>query len=810
MDGRSQHQGAGHGEPNSPQLDPRVVNDVLFQRRRADPGSRHRVDHRPAIDRGHSPTGARGWVSDEVRRCAALRAVRVLRCLSPGHVSPDGFVRLTGDAGSLLADGEPLPRGDDGPLPGLEEALAGAGLSAEVAATVVALIPLLEAESRTPWSADTCLDGLDAAQQVTGAIERGRMLAARELAARTLEQLLEQRGRDELDDDDQSSTAVRLRARAKSVAAHEIEALTGLGRVEARDLVGVATAPEAIREPAEAAMASGTSPWRLVRAFWRRCGGLPHEDAGDVATVLFGDDVHAVAPERLTPEGELSEAPWRHREFYSALDREALRQESVDAAAERAARRRRHEARNACAIVDDDGSARFVLTGSTLTITALAERIHVLAARARKAGDPRTQAQLRHDIGAALLLHGTLPLPTLPVEASLITPEDIEALATVIAGTPSPALQVVVPWDALSDHARLPAQQWTGGCQPEHESGPGADVPLSAAPTPTRTACSSTETGCHPRPGPRSIGQVLGRHSRYLSRAEIRDLASRQSTVLHRLLVDPSDGRCLERSLTSYRPDARMRRQLAASDVTCRAPGCTAPARDDDLDHVTGYLLGGPTAEGNLQHLDRAHHALKTEKFWDAEIDASRNVTWTTFFGRIYRTRPHDYRQYADWIRHGRAADPESHPPESSPSMSHPPVSHRDRSGVSAPDDGKRLLHGPELSPDEQRARMSALVYAALAHRSATARAQADDDDPGADDDLLDGIEKAVWLRHTDPNGRRREGARPDVPAPAALLKITPASRFRSGPVLPDCRDDPVVRGDKADPRDTADASDPS
>lgn len=117
-------------------------------------------------------------------------------------------------------------------------------------------------------------------------------------------------------------------------------------------------------------------------------------------------------------------------------------------------------------------------------------------------------------------------------------------------------------------------------------------------------------------------------------------------TIFHRLVTDPLDGRLVERSTTAYRPDAAMSRLLAAFDRLCRGPGCTVPASRCERDHEQSHASGGPTTVANLNHKHGRHHWLKTIGAWKSAMDESRNVTWTTLFGRVYRTRPHDYREY--------------------------------------------------------------------------------------------------------------------------------------------------------------------
>src|SRR5699024_8676743 len=85
--------------------------------------------------------------------------------------------------------------------------------------------------------------------------------------------------------------------------------------------------------------------------------------------------------------------------------------------------------------------------------------------------------------------------------------------------------------------------------------------------------------------------------------------------------------------------------QLAAADVTCRAPGCDHHAGACQVDHVIPHGTGGLTRETNGQVLDTWHHDPKTAKAWDAVLHANRDVTWTTTLSRVYRTRVHDYRE---------------------------------------------------------------------------------------------------------------------------------------------------------------------
>lgn len=120
-------------------------------------------------------------------------------------------------------------------------------------------------------------------------------------------------------------------------------------------------------------------------------------------------------------------------------------------------------------------------------------------------------------------------------------------------------------------------------------------------------------------------------------------------TTLSRLLVDPADGQLVERTITRYRPDADMRRQVIAADVHSRAPGSRVPAGAGELDHVIPFgAPGGVTGELNLQALNVRSHQFKTARAWSAAINHRRDVRWHTLLGQATTTRVHDYRAYLD------------------------------------------------------------------------------------------------------------------------------------------------------------------
>ncbi|KAA0099853.1 HNH endonuclease [Mycolicibacterium sp. P1-18] len=92
-----------------------------------------------------------------------------------------------------------------------------------------------------------------------------------------------------------------------------------------------------------------------------------------------------------------------------------------------------------------------------------------------------------------------------------------------------------------------------------------------------------------------------------------------------------------------YRPSKRLADFVRCRDLTCRFPGCRAPATNCDLDHTISWPCG-PTAASNLKCLCRRHHLLKT--FWggetgwrDQQLDDG-TVIWTAPDGRQHVTTP--------------------------------------------------------------------------------------------------------------------------------------------------------------------------
>ena len=88
-----------------------------------------------------------------------------------------------------------------------------------------------------------------------------------------------------------------------------------------------------------------------------------------------------------------------------------------------------------------------------------------------------------------------------------------------------------------------------------------------------------------------------------------------------------------------YIPSAVLATFVRCRDLTCRFPGCDAPADVCDVDHTIPYPVG-PTQAGNLKCLCRKHHLLKTFRGWRDRQLPDGTVVWTSPAGQSYTTHP--------------------------------------------------------------------------------------------------------------------------------------------------------------------------
>jgi hypothetical protein len=87
-------------------------------------------------------------------------------------------------------------------------------------------------------------------------------------------------------------------------------------------------------------------------------------------------------------------------------------------------------------------------------------------------------------------------------------------------------------------------------------------------------------------------------------------------------------------------PSPPLKRWITARDTTCRAPGCTAPARSCDHDHTVDHAAGGRTTDSNLGLLCRHHHRLKHEGGFALTQPEPGTFIWTSPSHKKYTTGP--------------------------------------------------------------------------------------------------------------------------------------------------------------------------
>ena len=90
---------------------------------------------------------------------------------------------------------------------------------------------------------------------------------------------------------------------------------------------------------------------------------------------------------------------------------------------------------------------------------------------------------------------------------------------------------------------------------------------------------------------------------------------------------------------TAPHPRAVLATFIRCRDLTCRFPGCDAPAEVCDVDHTIAYPTG-PTQASNLKCLCRKHHLLKIFGGWQDCQWPDGTVVWTSPHAQTYTTHP--------------------------------------------------------------------------------------------------------------------------------------------------------------------------
>lgn len=244
---------------------------------------------------------------------------------------------------------------------------------------------------------------------------------------------------------------------------------------------------------------------------------------------------------------------------------------------------------------DDDSGTRSVWGRLFATHAELIERRLTAIARAVCDGDPRPIGQRRAEALGAVFA-GADRIACQCGAPDCRTPATEPLKETVVIH--------VVADQAAVDHARA------GAAAADRNPGP------PRTPEPSRRALM-TNGGVIPNP---LLEQLIREGARVVP------------------LITPC-----EQAEARYRPSTALQRFIRCRDLTCRFPGCDAPAEVCDIDHATAYPLG-PTHPSNLRCLCRKHHLLRT--FWvgqggwrDRQLPDG-TIIWTAPTGHTYITHP--------------------------------------------------------------------------------------------------------------------------------------------------------------------------
>ncbi|WP_210686874.1 HNH endonuclease signature motif containing protein [Mycolicibacterium sp. GESEQ-9] len=184
--------------------------------------------------------------------------------------------------------------------------------------------------------------------------------------------------------------------------------------------------------------------------------------------------------------------------------------------------------------------------------------------------------------------------------------------------------------DAIGPLARLEAQLV---CRCGREDCPAAQNRAAADAAMVHVlAQSSTVGGTSDAPG------YLPGHG-VLPAESVRNVAAHAKIKPVRLPAEPTEP--AEAAEPGYRPSAALSEFIRWRDLTCRFPGCDAPAERCDIDHTAPWPAG-PTHPSNTKLYCRAHHLIKTFcPGWSDRQYPDGTVEVTTPTGHTYTTEPH-------------------------------------------------------------------------------------------------------------------------------------------------------------------------
>ncbi|OBK45435.1 HNH endonuclease signature motif containing protein [Mycobacterium sp. 1081908.1] len=107
--------------------------------------------------------------------------------------------------------------------------------------------------------------------------------------------------------------------------------------------------------------------------------------------------------------------------------------------------------------------------------------------------------------------------------------------------------------------------------------------------------------------------------------------SAKRVPLVHPADAPPEDG---------YVPSKALADFVRCRDLTCRWPGCDAPAVGCDIDHTIPHAQGGRTHASNLKCYCRTHHLIKTFMGWAEQQLPDGTLILTSPSGHTYVTTP--------------------------------------------------------------------------------------------------------------------------------------------------------------------------
>ncbi len=261
---------------------------------------------------------------------------------------------------------------------------------------------------------------------------------------------------------------------------------------------------------------------------------------------------------------------------------------------------KRYDERSVTVDSTGDGMGSLYLTSDVASLRAVAHRLTLIAKAMRKAGEPRTLAQLRCDLAVELLL-GKLTVGARTTE--------LERPETSPSGDPLDTVE-------------------------HHEIGAWAR-PVINVTVPIQTLMELTD-----EPGVLSGGESL-------PAGLVRALAAQPGSTWYRMLTDPAR-QCVELSTTSYKPTGPIIRQTVADWQTCFATTCVRPATECELDHRVPAPEGATSTE-NLGPGCKGHHKCKHAPGFGLLKDLAGRLWFTTAAGFRHPVSPAEQPVGEDW-----------------------------------------------------------------------------------------------------------------------------------------------------------------